>query len=92
MHKQGFFYVVNYGLEKSQVERIFDIAAVPFEGVSPEEKKAYEADIKGTGEFIGYKPMHYWVSFCAGHDMDTTENVLRFVAYREWGAGSNGAL
>ncbi|EIM91456.1 Clavaminate synthase-like protein [Stereum hirsutum FP-91666 SS1] len=75
MHKQGFFYVVNHGLEKAQAslypnrlgpwtytsaERIFDIAAVPFEGVPPEEMKPYVADIKATGEYEGYKPMQYW--------------------------------
>jgi len=60
MHKQGFFYVVNHGLDKAQVERIFDIAAVPFEQVGAEEKKTYEAKIKDTGTFLGYKPLQYW--------------------------------
>lgn len=40
---------------------MFDIAAVPFRDVPPEEMKTYEADIKGTGEYIGYKPQQYWV-------------------------------
>lgn len=82
MHTQGFFYVINHGLEKSQVclyfsvlrritilinmewqtERIFDIAAVPFDGVTPEEQKAYVADMKAAGEFEGYKPLQYWAS------------------------------
>ncbi|ETW75309.1 hypothetical protein HETIRDRAFT_331093 [Heterobasidion irregulare TC 32-1] len=62
MHKQGFLYVVNHGLEKQQAERIFDIAAVPFLQVQPEEKKLYEAKIKETGTFMGYKPLQYWVS------------------------------
>lgn len=60
MHNQGFFYVVNHGLDRTQVERVFDIAAVPFEQVLPEEKKRYEAKIKETGTFIGYKPLQYW--------------------------------
>ncbi|KAI0303680.1 Clavaminate synthase-like protein [Multifurca ochricompacta] len=60
MHNQGYFYVVNHGLDKAQVERIFDIAAVPFEQVSPEEKKVYEAKIKETGTFMGYKPLQFW--------------------------------
>jgi len=57
MHEQGFFYVVNHGLDRAQVrqdghvttsggadgtrcsvERIFDIAAVPFEQGGAEEK------------------------------------------------------
>ncbi|THH21293.1 hypothetical protein EW146_g230 [Bondarzewia mesenterica] len=60
MHRQGFFYVINHGLDKAQNERIFDIAAVPFTQVSPEEKKLYEAKIKETGTFMGYKPLQYW--------------------------------
>jgi len=41
------------------VERVFDIAAVPFEQVSSEEKKRYEAD-RTSGAFLGYKPLRYW--------------------------------
>ncbi|KAH9952964.1 hypothetical protein BJV74DRAFT_929636 [Russula compacta] len=48
------------GLDRAQVERIFDIAAVPFERVSSEEKKRHEAKIKETGTFMGYKPLQYW--------------------------------
>jgi len=47
------------------VERIFDIAAVPFEQVDAEEKKTYEAKIKDTGTFMGYKPLQYWVGLCS---------------------------
>jgi len=80
MHRQGFFYIINHGLEKDQVrsvlsrcsriyhvvytlqiERVFNIAAVPFTQVDPEEKKVYEAKIKETGTFMGYKPLQYWV-------------------------------
>lgn len=100
MHKQGFFYVVNYGLAMPQVERIFDVAAVPFEGVSPEEKKAFEADIKGTGEFMGYKPLQYWVSFISLQLCEFNVNGwyggcrlgVEFLAYCEWGEGPDGAL
>lgn len=60
MRKQGFFYVVNHGLDKSQVDRIFDIAAVSLLQVELEEKKQYETDIKKTGTFLGYKLPQYW--------------------------------
>jgi len=43
------------------VERIFDIAAVPFEQVGSEEKKWYDAKIKEAGTLMGYKPLQYWV-------------------------------
>jgi len=44
-----------------QIERVFNIAAVPFTQVDSEEKKIYEAKIKETGTFMGYKPLQYWV-------------------------------
>jgi len=43
------------------VERVFDIAAVPFEQVGSEEKKRYEAN-RRIGASVGYKLLRYWVS------------------------------
>ncbi|EIM91457.1 Clavaminate synthase-like protein [Stereum hirsutum FP-91666 SS1] len=85
MHTQGFFYVINHGLEKSQTERIFDIAAVPFDGVAPEEQKAYVADMKAAGEFEGYKPLQYWASHIDNGVRDRMEqyNFNRNVHYKE---------
>ena len=48
------------------MERISDIAAVPFEQVGAEEKKVYEAKIKDIGTFMGCKPLEYWVGSCTG--------------------------
>jgi hypothetical protein len=45
----------------SQVDRIVDIAALTFDDVSEEEKLRYQARIKETGEYLGYKPPQYWV-------------------------------
>ena len=75
----GFFYVVNHGYRQSeaktlfifllcnltpeQTERIFDIADVPFTGVSDEEKRVYAAAIKETGSYRGYKFPGYFVSY-----------------------------
>ncbi|KAF8586080.1 Clavaminate synthase-like protein [Ramaria rubella] len=56
----GFFYVVNHGYTSEQTARIFDIADVPFEQVTPEEKQAYTGNIKLTGSYQGYKPRSYW--------------------------------
>ena len=80
MHKQGFFYVINHGLDKAevspslylavvkfvftlrhQVDRMIDIAAVRFHQVADEEKRRYEAKIKQTGTYYGYKLPQYWV-------------------------------
>lgn len=41
---------------------MFDIAALPFDEVDDEEKLRYEARIKQTGEYLGYKLPQYWVS------------------------------
>ena len=77
-HKQGFFYVINHGLDQavvsynclslctvpnplSQSDRMVDIAALAFEDVSESEKLRYQARIKETGEYLGYKLPQYWV-------------------------------
>jgi hypothetical protein len=46
------------------MERIFDIANVPFEQVPLEEKKQYEGTMKVTGSYQGYKLREYWVGLC----------------------------
>jgi hypothetical protein len=38
-----------------------DIAALAFDGVSEEEKLRFQARIKETGEYLGYKLPQYWV-------------------------------
>ena len=45
----------------SQVDRVVDIAALAFDDVSEEEKLRYQARIKETGEYLGYKLPQYWV-------------------------------
>ena len=45
----------------SQVDRMVDIAALAFDDVSEEEKLRYQARIKETGEYLGYKLPQYWV-------------------------------
>ncbi|TFY80315.1 hypothetical protein EWM64_g3696 [Hericium alpestre] len=60
MHKQGFFYVINHGLDQAQVDRMFDIATVPFDQVGEDEKQRFVMNSKATGEYYGYKPQQYW--------------------------------
>ncbi len=38
-----------------------DIAALAFDDVSENEKLCYQARIKETGEYLGYKLPQYWV-------------------------------
>ena len=40
-----------------------DIAALAFEDVSESEKLRYQARIKETGEYLGYKLPQYWVCY-----------------------------
>ncbi|KAF9045063.1 Clavaminate synthase-like protein [Panaeolus papilionaceus] len=60
MCNQGFFYVINHGLDKDQTKRMFDIADVVFSQLSDEEKVAYAANIKATGSYQGFKLRQYW--------------------------------
>ena len=73
----GFFCVIGHGYRQSEVrsyflivilmttpeqtDRIFDIADIPFTGVSDEEKQVYAGTMKQTGSCEGYKVRHYWV-------------------------------
>lgn len=43
-----------------------DIAALAFDDVSENEKLRYQARIKETGEYLGYKLPQYWV--CPTHN------------------------
>lgn len=59
-------------LTPKQTKRMFDIADIPFTGVSDEEKQPYVADIKQTGSYQGYKLRRYWVKrlsliYCRGN-------------------------
>ena len=98
----GFFYVINHGYRQSeakilfislpcylmpeQTDRIFDIADVPFTGVSNEEKQLYGAAIKETGSYLGYKFPGYFVSYTVRSAVGVIH--LR-VAYRQRGLRSD---
>ncbi|KAF8549939.1 Clavaminate synthase-like protein [Imleria badia] len=56
----GFFHIVGHGYRQSETDIIFDIADIPFTGVSDEEKQAYSGIMKQTGSFQGYKPRGYF--------------------------------
>ncbi|KIK34611.1 hypothetical protein CY34DRAFT_812806 [Suillus luteus UH-Slu-Lm8-n1] len=65
----GFIYAINHGYTQAQRDRIFDIAGVPFNDVSPDEKKEYTADVEKVGYYAGYKPRQFW-------KVDTENQVL----------------
>ncbi|KAI0035420.1 Clavaminate synthase-like protein [Vararia minispora EC-137] len=79
MHKQGFFYVVNHGFDLAENQRMIDIASVAFEEVDDEEKARYQARIKETGTYLGYKLPQYWVIANGVRDRITHYNFPRNV-------------
>ncbi|KAI0041193.1 Clavaminate synthase-like protein [Auriscalpium vulgare] len=82
-HKQGFFYVVNHGMDQANVDRMFDIASTAFEEVDAEEKLRYEARIKQTGTYLGYKLQQYWHIANGVRDRIEHYNIPRDVNERE---------
>ncbi|KAI0303679.1 hypothetical protein B0F90DRAFT_1310611 [Multifurca ochricompacta] len=82
-HKQGFFYVINHGLDQAIVDRMVDIAALAFDDVSEEEKLRYQARIKETGEYLGYKLPQYWHIANGVKDKIEHYNFPRDVSRRE---------
>jgi len=83
MHKQGFFYVVNHGFDLAQNQRMLDIASVAFEEISDAEKLRYQARIKETGTYLGYKLPQYWHIANGVRDRITHYNFPRDVYERE---------
>ena len=65
---------------------MFNIADVPFTGVSDEEKRVYAAAIKETGSYRGYKFPGYFVSYTVRSAVGVIH--LR-VAYRQRGLRSD---
>ncbi|KAH7903359.1 Clavaminate synthase-like protein [Hygrophoropsis aurantiaca] len=80
--EHGFFYVINHGYSQTQTERMFDIADVPFSGVSEEEKQVYAGTMKQTGSYQGYKLRRYWHIGAGVFDQLENYNVNRDVTKR----------
>lgn len=83
MTGQGFFYVINHGYTAPQAERIFDVADIPFAGVSDEEKRTYAGNIKATGSYQGYKLRQYWHIDGGVHDQVEHYNIHRDVTKKQ---------
>ncbi|KAE9405499.1 Clavaminate synthase-like protein [Gymnopus androsaceus JB14] len=82
MTSKGFFYVVGHGYSKEQMERMFDIADVPFSQVSDEEKEKYVAQTKQTGSYQGYKLRQYWHIDGGVRDQVENYNIHRDISRR----------
>ncbi|KAF5325264.1 hypothetical protein D9619_009988 [Psilocybe cf. subviscida] len=82
MTEHGFFYVINHGTTQAQIERLFDIADVPFAQVSDEEKPKY-SEQGNNGSYQGYKLRQYWHIENGAKDQIEHYNVNRDVKKRE---------
>ncbi|KAF8577574.1 Clavaminate synthase-like protein [Ramaria rubella] len=83
MTTQGFFFVVNHGLQQSQTDRMFDIADIPFSQVPEEDKPKFTGNIKELGSYQGYKPRNYWKVDNGVVDQIEHYNINRDVAKKD---------
>nr|XP_031863873.1 uncharacterized protein CI109_000516 [Kwoniella shandongensis]KAA5530945.1 hypothetical protein CI109_000516 [Kwoniella shandongensis] len=76
---KGFFYVINYGIPQSAVDRQFALGA-KFYDLPLEEKEKYTPDLE-NGEYNGYRPAGR--SALGGNIRDRTEvyNIPKFDGY-----------
>ncbi|KAF8557504.1 Clavaminate synthase-like protein [Imleria badia] len=77
----GFFYVVGHGYRQSEA-RMFNIADIPFAGVSDEEKQVHTGAIKQTGSYQGYKLRRYWHIDNGVYDEIERYNINRDITKR----------
>ncbi|KIJ63602.1 hypothetical protein HYDPIDRAFT_29394 [Hydnomerulius pinastri MD-312] len=69
-------------LISKQTDRMFDIADIPFAGVSDEEKQVYAGTMKQTGSYQGYKLRQYWHIDAGVRDQLEHYNINRDVTKR----------
>lgn len=69
-----------------------DIAALAFDDVSENEKLRYQARIKETGEYLGYKLPQYWVCRTHNYTARSPPDDNTLPAYSQRGQGQNRAL
>ncbi|PCH36928.1 Clavaminate synthase-like protein [Wolfiporia cocos MD-104 SS10] len=83
LNVKGFFYIINHGFSQAETDRMFDIADLPFNSVSDEERKLYSGDIKEQMSYEGYKPRQYWHIDSGVRDEIENYNIYRDVERRE---------
>ncbi|WRT68701.1 uncharacterized protein IL334_005681 [Kwoniella shivajii] len=76
---KGFFYVVNYGIEQSKVDRQFALGA-KFYDLPLEEKSKYIPDLE-NGEYNGYRPAGRAVLGGGVKDQTEVYNIPKFDGY-----------
>ncbi|KAJ7259900.1 hypothetical protein C8J57DRAFT_1436740 [Mycena rebaudengoi] len=80
MTTHGFFYVVNHGYTIEQTNRMFSIANLTFDNVSPAEKREYTGQSGAVYE--GYKPRQTWRIQDGVQDQIEHYNINRHVKTR----------
>ncbi|KAK1824522.1 hypothetical protein LTR12_001114 [Friedmanniomyces endolithicus] len=77
VHKVGFFYITNFGIDQEQVDRQFAIGKELF-GLSTEEKLKYRADLE-HGNYNGYRPLGSGELFPGLRDNVEMYNVFKYL-------------
>ncbi|KAF5350335.1 hypothetical protein D9758_012794 [Tetrapyrgos nigripes] len=79
----GSVYIVDHGYSVSQMDRIHDIADVPFSQLSMEEKQAYSTDVRKylSGAMDGFRFRQYYEMEDGSYEEMETYN-LHCVGYR----------
>lgn len=59
LHNNGYCVIINHGLDAERVQRMFDVADIPFSVAIDEEKQKF-AMREETGSYKGYKIRGQW--------------------------------
>ncbi|KIW35448.1 uncharacterized protein PV07_02145 [Cladophialophora immunda] len=78
MNTQGFFILINHGINEEDITRQVDIGHTIFTRTSEEEKQRLKAPITEKGSYFGFKPRGHWRT--KGNVRDKIEN---FNVYRD---------
>ncbi|WVR09331.1 hypothetical protein IAU60_006397 [Kwoniella sp. DSM 27419] len=78
---KGFFYVINYGIPQSAVDRQFSLGAKFYE-LPLEEKSKYVPDLE-SGEYNGYRPAGRAVLGGGVRDQTEVYNIPKFDGYHD---------
>lgn len=83
MTTQGFFYLVNHGIDEEDITRQVDIGHTIFSNTSDEEKLRLQAPMTTEGSYHGFKPRGHWRNTGSVRDKVENFNVYRDMTLRE---------
>ncbi|KAH0836194.1 hypothetical protein AYO21_08604 [Fonsecaea monophora] len=83
MTTQGFFILVNHGLNEEDISRQVDIGHTILARTSDEEKNRLKAPIVEEGSYHGFKPRGHWIAKGNVRDKVENFNIYRDMTLRE---------